>query len=159
MYIVPESEHHQGNNPMGDCIFCRIAVGALRAEVVYEDGLVMAISDICPIRPGHTLIIPRRHFEYFEALPDDTAGRLIHVGQRLSRAMKVIYGVPRVGFLLTGGDHAHVHAHVVPMQEKTDITSRRYIAEECLTFRPLQRATDAELSAAATALRAELERH
>jgi diadenosine tetraphosphate (Ap4A) HIT family hydrolase len=34
---------------MGDCIFCRIAVGELRAEVVYEDGL---ISDICLIRAG-----------------------------------------------------------------------------------------------------------
>ena len=33
----------------------------------------------------------------------------------------------RVAFLFTGGDVAHVHAHVVPMQEKTDITSARYI--------------------------------
>jgi hypothetical protein len=46
--------------------------------------------------------------------------------------MKALYGVPRVAFLFTGGDHAH--AHVVPMHEKTDITSQRYIAEEKLTF-------------------------
>ena len=72
--------------------------------------------------------------------------------------MKSLYGVERVAFALTGGDHAHVHAHVVPMQEKTDITSRRYIVEETLTFRSMPRASDADLASSATALRAALER-
>jgi histidine triad (HIT) family protein len=143
---------------MDECVFCQVAVGELRAEVICKDDLVMAIADICPIRAGHTLIIPRQHFEYFEDLPDETAGRIIRVGQRLSRVMKIIYSVPRVAFLFTGGDHAHVHAHVVPMHEKTDITSRRYIAEENLTFRSTPRASGEELSAVANALRIGLER-
>ena len=41
--------------------------------------------------------------------------------------MKEVYQVERVAFLFTGGDVPHVHAHVVPMHEKTDITSARYI--------------------------------
>jgi histidine triad (HIT) family protein len=41
--------------------------------------------------------------------------------------MKEVYGVERVAFLFTGGDVAHVHAHVVPMHHKTDVTSARYI--------------------------------
>ena len=49
--------------------------------------------DICPIRPGHAQIIPREHFAYFEDLPDAIACRIIHLGQRLSRAMKTLYGV------------------------------------------------------------------
>lgn len=90
-------------------------------------------------------------------MPEATASRIIHVGQRLSRAMKSLYGVERVAFALTGGDHAHVHAHVVPMHDKTDITSRRYIAEEIITFRSTPRASDEELASCATALRAALE--
>jgi histidine triad (HIT) family protein len=100
----------------------------------------------------------RQHVPYFEDLPEATASRIIHVGQRLSRAMKSLYGVERVGFALTGGDHAHVHAHVVPMHDKTDITSRRYIAEEKITFRSTPRASDEELASRATALRTALER-
>ena len=45
----------------------------------------------------------------------------------------------RVAFLFTGGDVPHAHAHVVPMVAGTDITSRRYIAEEDLTFQSTPR--------------------
>jgi histidine triad (HIT) family protein len=45
--------------------------------------------DICAIRPGHAQIIPREHFAYFEDLPDAIASRIIHLGQRLSRARRV----------------------------------------------------------------------
>jgi histidine triad (HIT) family protein len=143
---------------MAQCLFCRIVAGELPAEIIHQDDLVVAILDLFPLRPGHTQIVSRQHVSYFEALPEATASRIIHVGQRLSRAMKSLYGVERVAFALTGGDHAHVHAHVVPMQEKTDITSRRYIAEETLTFRSMPRASDADLAASATALRAALGR-
>jgi histidine triad (HIT) family protein len=41
--------------------------------------------------------------------------------------MKAVYRVNRVAFVFTGGDISHAHAHVIPMLEKTDITSARYI--------------------------------
>ena len=141
---------------MSECVFCRVASGETRSEIIYEDASVIGLMDICPIRPGHAQIIPREHFAYFEDLPDAIACRIIHLGQRLSRAMKTLYGVPRVAFLFTGGDHAHAHAHVVPMHEKTDITSRRYIAEETLTFRGLACTPAEELAATAAQLRSRL---
>jgi histidine triad (HIT) family protein len=143
---------------MNECVFCRIARGEDRSEIIYEDDHVIALMDICPIRPGHAQIIPREHFPYFDDLPEVIASRIIHLGQRLSRAMKALYGVPRVAFLFTGGDHAHAHAHVVPMYEKTDITSRRYIAEEKLTFCSVARAPFEELAATAAQLRGRLSR-
>jgi histidine triad (HIT) family protein len=141
---------------MPQCLFCRIVAGELPPEIVYRDDRVMAVLDIYPIRAGHTQIVSRQHVPYFEDLPEATANQIIHVGQRLARAMKGLYGVPRVAFALTGGDHAHVHAHVVPMHEGTDITSRRYIVEEKLTFRSMPPATGEELAAAGAALRAAL---
>jgi histidine triad (HIT) family protein len=141
---------------MTQCLFCRIVSGELPAEVILEDDLVVAIADICPIRTGHAQVASRQHVAYFEDLPEATASRIIHVGQRLARAMRRLYGVPRVAFALTGGDHAHVHAHVVPMHDKTDITSRRYIAEEALTFRSLPQATAEDLASSAAALRTAL---
>ena len=141
---------------MNECVFCRIARGEIRSEIFYEDSEVIGLMDICPIRPGHAQFIPREHYDYFEDLPDAIACRDIHLGQRVSRVLKALYGVPRVAFLFSGGDHAHAHAHVVPMHEKTDITSRRYIAQEILTFRSVARAPSEELAAIATQLRVRL---
>ena len=141
---------------MAQCLFCRIVAGELPAEIIHQDDLAMAIADLYPIRAGHTQIVSRQHVPYFEDLPEATASPIIQVGQRLSRAMKSLYGVERVAFAMTGGDHAHAHAHVVPMHDKTDITSRRYIVEEKITFRSMPRASAEELASSAAALRAAL---
>jgi hypothetical protein len=63
-----------------------------------------------PDQTGHALIIPRAHHPYFDDLPELTASRIIHLGQRLARVMKPLLTVTRVALLFTGGDHPHVHA-------------------------------------------------
>ena len=108
---------------MNNCAFCGIVDGTVDAVVLYEDDDIIAFLDIAPIRPGHSHIIPKQHFETFEVLPVELAGRIITLGQALARKLKSIYHVDRVAFVFTGGDIAHAHAHVVPMVEKTDITS------------------------------------
>lgn len=138
------------------CLFCAIAGGHLPAHVIHQDDMVMAFLDIQPIRPGHTLIIPRRHHVWFEDLPADTAARIMALGQDLARHMKRIYGVPRVSFAFTGIDVAHAHAHVVPMHEVTDVISRRQIAETALTIQPMPRAEPEALAATALTLRTAL---
>lgn len=135
------------------CIFCRIAQGSTPAHIVHSDERIVAFLDNGPIRPGHTQIIPRVHVDYFESLDSETALHVVQAGQRIARAMKQLYAAPRIAFLFTGGDVAHAHAHVVPMLEKTDITSRRYIAEEALTFRGLPTPPLDEQAATAAKLR------
>jgi len=146
------SPHHRG----GDCLFCGIAAGRVSAHIVHEDHDLVAFLDINPIRPGHLQIVPRRHIAYFEDLPAPDAAAILHLGQRLAGVLKALYGVRRVGFLFTGGDIPHVHAHLVPLVEGSDITSRRYIAEEKITFRSTPRVPDPELAATATRLRGAL---
>ena len=114
---------------MADCIFCGIAVGAVPAVKIHEDADLVAFLDLGPIRPAHTQIIPRVHIATFELLPDPLAAKILRLGQQLARRMKEVYRVDRVAFLFTGGDVAHVHAHVVPLHDKTDITSARFIVE------------------------------
>ncbi len=140
------------------CLFCRIARGEVRVHEVYRDHRVVAFLDREPIRPGHLQIIPTAHVEYFEALPPDDADAILRLGQRLSAIQKRVLGVPRVGFLFTGGDIPHTHAHVVPLVDKTDITSRAYIEGDTLTFRPAPRADDAALFETAERLKAALVR-
>jgi histidine triad (HIT) family protein len=139
-----------------DCVFCRIARREIAAHIVHEDDRLIAFLDRGPIRPGHTQIVPRDHFPYFDDAPAEIVGAIAQTGQKIARALKRLYRVPRVAFLFTGGDITHIHAHVVPVLEKTDITSRRYIVEDTVTFRAMPQASETELAGSAAALRAAL---
>jgi histidine triad (HIT) family protein len=141
------------------CLFCRIVRREVAAHIIYEDARILAFLDRGPIRPGHTQIVPKEHFPYFDDAPAELLAAAVAVGQSLARAMKRTLKVPRVAFLFTGGDIAHVHAHAVPIHEKTDITSRRYIVEETVTFRGLPPASEEELARTACDLRRALEKY
>lgn len=138
------------------CLLCRIAEEGHDHEI-WGDERVMAFLDWGPIREGHLQIVPRAHHPTFEVTPPDLAAHVLAIGQRLARMQKRVYGVDRVAFLFSGGDIAHTHAHLVPMVEKTDITSRRYIAERDLTFGPITRPDLTELERTRDLLRDALE--
>jgi histidine triad (HIT) family protein len=139
------------------CLFCRIVAGDIPAARVHEDDHLVVFLDTNPIRTGHALIVPREHHPYFDHLPPDLAARILQVGQRIARVQKERYGVQRVGFLFSGGDLPHVHAHLVPIHEPGDLTSQSYIAEAPLTFKAAPRRSIEELSATAQELRELLE--
>lgn len=135
------------------CLFCRIARREIPAHIIYEDDYLVAFLDTGPIRPGHVQIIPRDHYPTFDDLTAELASRIIVLGQRLARILKAKNGVSRAAFLFTGSDIAHAHAHVLTMLAPTDITSRRYMVEEDITFQAIPRPSDEELRHVAFTLR------
>ena len=52
-----------------ECIFCKIASGQIPSAKIYEDEIVVAFLDIGPIGDGHTLVMPRQHFEKVHNCP------------------------------------------------------------------------------------------
>ena len=141
---------------MPDCLFCQIAAGKIPAHEIAGNERLLAFLDIGPIRPGHVLIVPRAHYDYFDDLPPDLAAEIMALAQKIAKAQKALFGVERVGLMFTGTDFAHAHAHVVPMVGKTDITSRRYVQEEEITFAPMPRAAPADLEKTAAQIRSAL---
>lgn len=137
-----------------NCLFCRIARGEIGCHRVHEDDEVIAFLDIHPIRPGHTLVIPRAHHPWFEDIPAALAAHLMAVCQDVSRTMKSVYGVERVGLVFTGIHVAHAHAHLVPMHHHHDITSAAYLRNGLDDFVAPPQAPAAELEAQARSLRA-----
>lgn len=138
---------------MTDCLFCRIAAGALPAHKLYEDDHILAFLDLHPIRPGHALVIPKAHHVWFEDLPPDLATRVTTCAQQLARRMKALYGVPRVAMFYTGIHVPHAHAHVVPMQDQHDVTSAAYLAEGPGVFSAPPQLPAEEMAAIAAVLR------
>jgi len=139
-----------------NCTFCRIACSEVAAHEVFRNDKLVAFLDREPIRPGHIQIIPIDHYDYFDDLPKDIAQEIIVLGQSIARCQKTLFSVERVAFLFTGGDIPHAHCHLVPMVEKTDITSQRYIKDSNLTFQSLPRLSDAEQNAISAQLTEEL---
>jgi len=139
-----------------NCLFCRIARGELACHAVHEDDDILAFLDIHPVRPGHTLIIPRAHHVWFEDLPVDLATRITTVAQRLAREMKALYRVERVAMAYTGIHVAHVHAHVIPMHQPHDVTSAAYLRNGLDSFAMPPQASAQELGETASVLRQRL---
>jgi len=130
----------------GTCLFCRIAEGALPAHKVYEDAYVLAFLDLYPVRPGHTLVIPKAHHVWFEDMPPELATRVTGCAQSLARAMKQIYRVERVALVFTGIHVPHVHAHVVPMHHPHDVTSQAYLSDGPDSYTIPPRLPEAEMA-------------
>jgi histidine triad (HIT) family protein len=140
------------------CLFCRIARGDIACHAVHEGERVLAFLDIHPIRAGHTLIIPRQHFPWFEDLPVQLATEISSLAQRLAREMKAIYAVERVAVFYTGIHVRHAHAHVVPMHHRHDVTSATYLRDGVEDFSMPPAPPAEELSGVARELKERLAR-
>ena len=99
-----------------NCVFCRIAAGALPSERVLEDELVLAFHDVRPQAPVHVLVVPKAHVASLWELADERlAGRLLAAAAEVARKL----GLERGWRLIAntrehGGQEVHhLHLHVV----------------------------------------------
>jgi histidine triad (HIT) family protein len=109
-----------------DCIFCRIVAGRSPAWVVGESEAALAILDINPVTPGHTLVLPKRHAEDIWAV---SAGDFAAVAE-LARSMAAVLDERLTPDGLTlfqanrgagWQDVFHLHVHVVPRATDDDL--------------------------------------
>lgn len=104
-----------------DCLFCRIASGALAVDVVAENEHAVAFRDIAPKAPVHLLVIPRRHVASLaEPAEREELGAVLSLAAHVAREAGVEAGGYRV-VLNTGPDAGqsvfHLHAHVLGGRE------------------------------------------
>ena len=102
-----------------DCLFCKIAEGAVPAEVVYQDDQVMAFNDIHPHAPHHKLIIPRKHIATLNEVGDgDTVllGHMIQVAKKLANDNNIAEEGYRIVMNCNPGAGQtvfHIHLHLL----------------------------------------------
>lgn len=106
---------------MSGCIFCAIQAGALPAAIVHEDAHCLAFMDAYPLRPGHVLVIPRRHAVLMTELQASERTQLIELGNRIARAMRKLDPACDINWIVNDGKAAnqhvpHVHLHLIPRQ-------------------------------------------
>ncbi len=104
---------------MGDCIFCGIAAGSAKAEVVFESPGAVAFLDRHPAARGHVMVIPRAHAATLLELDDVAVGDLFLAVKMVMR--KVNDALHPAAFHVGwnhgkgAGQHVfHLHVHVLP---------------------------------------------
>jgi histidine triad (HIT) family protein len=104
-----------------NCLFCRIVSGEVPAVVVYEDKDSLAFLDHRPLFPGHTLLVPRPHFETLGDLPAAQVEAFFKNAQLLSRAIEA--AMEAEGSFVAMNNRVsqsvpHLHVHIVPRRRK-----------------------------------------
>lgn len=105
-----------------NCIFCKIATGEIPSYTVYEDDTFRAILDAAPANEGHTLILPKAHYENLYELPEDTAAQAMRLAKRIATLVRDRLHCDGVNIMQNNGAAAgqtvmHYHLHVIPRKE------------------------------------------
>jgi len=116
------------------CIFCRIAQKQIPSSLVYEDEKVMAFLDIRPLNEGHTLVIPKEHYENIFDIPQQLIAYLHGITKRVALAVEKATQADGISIIQQNGKAAgqdifHLHVHVIPRYEGQKLPSFSEISE------------------------------
>jgi histidine triad (HIT) family protein len=101
-------------------VFTMIMNREIPGRFVYEDDDVVAFLTIEPMTPGHTLVVPRDEVDNWQDLEPAVLDRVMHVAQRIGKAVCAAFGATRAGVIIAGLEVPHLHVHVFPAFNLTD---------------------------------------
>ena len=99
-----------------DCIFCKIVAGEIPATKVYEDETFLAFLDINPQSPGHTQVIPKKHYRYVWDVPE--AGAYFEATRKVAHAIQNTFGTDEIHSRIMGDEVHHAHIWIYPNPQK-----------------------------------------
>ncbi|POM24504.1 HIT-like protein [Actinomadura rubteroloni] len=106
---------------MSGCVFCEIIRGERPAHRVLDAPDAVAFLDTRPLFKGHTLLVPRTHYETLVDLPETEIGPFFTHARMLAAAMETALGA--AGSFVAANNRIsqsvpHLHVHVVPRNPK-----------------------------------------
>ena len=102
-----------------DNVFAKILRGELPAVKVFEDDATLALMDVMPQAPGHTLVIAKIAAADLFELPDDAAAAVLATVRRLAPAVRDAMAADGIRIFQLNGEAAgqtvfHYHTHILP---------------------------------------------
>ena len=102
---------------MKDCVFCKIVDGEIPCYKIYENDYVIAFLDIANDIYGHTLVIPKKHYENIVTCDNATLSRVIEACKKVGDHYVKDCGFDFYNILNVGEDIAHFHFHIFPRKK------------------------------------------
>jgi histidine triad (HIT) family protein len=102
-------------------LFTRIINGELPGRFVWRDDQCVAFLSINPLRPGHSLVVPRKEVDHWIDLDAELAQHVMNVAQAVGKAVQLAFKPAKVGLMIAGLEVPHCHIHVVPINGLPDL--------------------------------------
>ena len=119
-----------------DCIFCDIINNKLASHLIYEDEYHIAFLDKYPVDIGHSLVVPRKHYEKIIDMKEYEVGDLFSKIPKIAKAILNTTSANAFSLGQNNGKAAkqvipHVHVHIIPRyNEKNTIWTKRNVGNE-----------------------------
>ena len=110
---------------MENCIFCKIANKEIPGKIVYEDDLCLAFLDLSQTTNGHTLVVPKTHYQNILDVDKEVLSHLIKVTKKLTNQIITNLDAKGANVLTNANEVAgqtvmHFHIHIIPRYNETD---------------------------------------
>jgi len=102
-----------------DCIFCKIAKKEIPSKIITETNKSIAFLDVFPLSRGHTLVIPKCHYEKVQDMIDMDSTDLINTVHKVNSKVDKLTGATLLAIHNgkdSGQEIPHVHVHLIPRQ-------------------------------------------
>jgi histidine triad (HIT) family protein len=113
------------------CVFCQIINKEKQAYIIYDDDLCIAFLDSFPVNEGHTLVVPRKHYENIYDIPENTLAHIMKVSKKLALDYQKIFQSIGLNIIQSNGSAAkqtvfHFHLHLIPRYENDGLALFRH---------------------------------
>ena len=117
------------------CIFCAIVAGEIPAHKIFEDDLCVAFLDLTQTTKGHTLLVPKQHFENFLQCPAPLHHHMVDVAQMLGQKLMTTLNASGLNILTNVNEVAgqtifHYHIHLIPRYQNKDTIDLTFYKNE-----------------------------
>ena len=97
---------------MENCVFCKIVKGEIPSHKIYEDENFLAFLDINPQSPGHTQVIPKKHFRWVWDVPN--VGELFEIVRKIAKSQQKAFNTDFILSKIIGDEIEHAHIWIFP---------------------------------------------
>lgn len=104
-----------------DCIFCKIIKREIPSKILAETKNSLAFLDAFPLTKGHSLVIPKNHYEKIHEIPSNENTDLFELVRTFSKKIDSITGATLVSIhngKKSGQEIPHVHIHLIPRSKE-----------------------------------------
>ena len=98
-------------------IFCKIIAGEIPSYTIYEDEIVKVFLDVNPTHNGHTLIVPKEHYENIFDIDDKTLNHITKTARQIAVLLKEKLNYDGITLCENNGygqEIKHFHLHLIP---------------------------------------------
>lgn len=98
-------------------IFCKIINNEVSSYTLYEDEIVKVFLDVNPNHPGHTLIVPKKHYQDFFDIDNETLHHILEIAKKIAKQLKEKLNYDGISLAENNGlgqEVKHFHLHLIP---------------------------------------------